>query len=340
MLYTQSVLAAARQGFCVREYGFELRLCAHLETDTGGIVARQVGGAVHDTGSRVLDTVVIAPGQEFDTRRRITGAEIPARAIHSPVGVGRARRWSQAIDASPETANRILERAIDVGFFERVQHNGRWRVRQTTRYPDWIGSITAIENKPDLGEPGDLIDQLRLDVALGLVDRVILATASYVTAAHMNRIPDEVGIWRVHTADTTLEIEEVRAPTDLAVDDWGIELGDREPLTRAIRTVSPAAKQRARIRLAERAYGKGWRPRFPGCSEGTSREELGSRAIPYCTWKDRIIEPSGCGPACPGFTPASPPVVNGAAEREQRTQWKRDPDGFAREQVGLGGFVD
>lgn len=321
----------------MREYGFELRLCAHLETVNDEIVARQVGGGVHAGGSRVLDIVAIEPGPGFETRRAITDQTIPTAAIHSDVGVGRGVRWSRAIDAPPETANRILDTALEVGFFERIQHTGGVRVRQTTRYPDWIGTITAIENKPDLGEPGGLTDQLRLDVALGLVDRVVLATESYVTAAHLNRLPDEVGVWRVH-ADEDIEIEEIREPTALAVDEWGIELGDREPLARQVRTVAPEEKRRSRIRLAERAYGKGWRPRFPGCREVEPTEVAGSRALPYCAWKERIVDPASCGADCPGFDPASPPAIDRVAERADRTPWDPDPPGFARTQVGLGAF--
>ncbi len=322
----------------MREYGFELRLCAHLETVIDGIVARQVGGGVRDAGGRVLDTVVIEPGPDFDTRRRITAETIPPAAIFSEVGVGEGRRWRRVTDLSPEAATRVRERALEVGFFERVRRDGEVRVRQTVRYPDWIGSITAIENKPDLGEPGDLERQLRTDVALGLVDRVVLATGSYVTGAHLNRIPEEVGVWRVHPDEKAVEIKEVRPPTELDADGWGLEVGEGKPLKREVRPVSPPAKRRARIRLAERAYGKGWRPSLPGCTE--MRVDTASRtpALPFCEWKGRIVNPGACGPDCPGFDAAGPPAVDHEGERERRTEWKADPGGLGRRQAGVEEF--
>lgn len=324
----------------MREYGFELRLCAHLETVTDAIVARQIGGGCYDRGGRVLDVVMIEPGPAFEQRTAITSETIPPRAIFSHVGVGRARSWPHATDLSGETATRLLERALDVGFFEHVHHDGPTRVRQTARYPDWIGSITAIENKPDLGSPGDLADQLRHDVALGIVDRVILATSSHVTGAHLNRLPAAVGIWQVNTTSEGMAIEEMRAPNMLDPTDWGIEIGDRVPLHRDIRAVSPEEKQRARIRLAERAYGKGWRPSFPACSQAIPEATMETDAIPFCRWKDRVVDPGRCGPNCPGFDPESPPATDHRQERAERTQWDPDPAGFVRRQAGLAAFTE
>lgn len=322
----------------VREFGFELRLCAHLETAGDHVVARQVGGGARHGARRVLDIVTIEPGPGFDRRRAMTGETVPPAAIESDVGVAGSTSWPAATDLPPDPAARVLDRALAVGFFERVHRDGRVGVRRTARYPDWIGPITAIENKPDLGTPGDLVDQLRFDVSLGVVDRVILATASHVTRAHLNRIPDQVGVWRVRRGEAVLEVEVIREPERLAVENWGIELGDREPSARRIRPTPPAAKRRARIRIAEHAYGKGWRPAFPACEEVRSEVRSGSRAIPYCTWKGRVIDPAECGPACPGHAPADPPDIDAAAEREERTPWRGDPPGLGRRQTDLGAF--
>lgn len=319
----------------VREYGFELRLCAHLESQIKGIIARQIGGGVHNGARRILDIVAIEQGPEFESRCAITSESIPVRAITSDIGVGRARRWSRVCDVSQPEATRIRDRAVAVGFFENDQRRGSGFVRQTTRYPDWIGRITAIENKPDLRHPGDLLEQLRLDVSLGLVDRVVVATSSYVTGAHLHRIPDAVGIWRIDPSFDELQIEEIRPPTDLDPGDWGLELGEREPTARAIRPVSPAAKRRARIRLAERAYGKGWRPTFPACTEIRSGEEFGSRSIPYCDWYEQIVDPGGCGQTCPGYNPGDPPDVDHEGERANRSPWLSHPPGVSRKQAAI-----
>ncbi|RZV11466.1 hypothetical protein BDK88_0345 [Natrinema hispanicum] len=247
------------------EFAFELELCAHLESRREGIVARQLGAGVAAPGGRILDVVCVAPGPAFDERVAITSESIPDAAIESAVGTGRARYWKDAFDCHPDRARRAVDRALEVGFFER-DHTAsaaanREYVRQTARYPDWYGRLVGIENKPDLGRPGDLEAQLRTDVSLAVVDAVVLATESYVTRAHLNRLPEEVGVWRVHRDDTdrSLEIEEIREPASLPVDQPGIEPLAFRPGRTDIEIVSPQAKQRARRRLVERAYGKGWR---------------------------------------------------------------------------------
>ncbi len=320
----------------MREFAFELSLCAHLEReDDERIVARQLGGAVASPGSRILDVVRIDSGPEFEKRAAITPERIPGPAIESDVGTGRARYWKDAFSIHPERARGAVERAVEVGFFERERRGGREYVRQTTRYPDWFGAITAIENKPDLDSPGDLDRQLRLDASLGLVDRVVLATESYVTGAHLNRIPEPVGVWRFVDGD----IDVIREPTPLDVEGWGIELGERRPLRTDVTPVSPAEKARRRRRIAERAYGKGWRsdPPTPACTHGSVGETAGA-SVPYCTYYDRIVNPGECGPACPGYERTSAPDVDLSDERDRRTPWVADPEGTKRRQVGLDRF--
>lgn len=316
----------------MREFGFELSLCARLERE-GGIVARQLGGAVASPGSRILDTVHVEPGPEFEARAAITPEEIPGPAIEAAVGTGRARYWKDAFSIHPDRARGVVERAVDVGFFERERRGGREYVRQTTRYPDWFGPITAIENKPDLGSPGDLDRQLRFDVSLGLVDRVILATESYVTRAHLNRLPDPVGVWRVVDG----EREVVREPTPLDPGGWGVELRDRRPIRTDVAMVSPAEKARKRRRIAERAYGKGWRVEPPACARGAIGEAAGA-SVPSCSYYGRIVDPGECGPSCPGYEPGESPAVDLTDERERRTPWVADPAGRKRRQAGLDRF--
>jgi hypothetical protein len=316
----------------VREFAFELSLCARIERE-GGIVSRQLGGAVASPGSRILDIVHIEPGPEFETRTAITPETIPGPALDADIGPGKARYQNECFSIHPDRAREVIERAVEIGFFERERRGGREYVRQTTRYPDWFGEITAIENKPDLDSPGKLERQLRLDVGLGLVDRVILATESYVTRAHLNRLPDSVGVWRFIEG----EIEEIREPRALSSDEWGVELRDQDPLKTDVSIVSPEQKAKKRRRIAERAYGKGWRVEPPACSRG-GIDEVAGASVPYCTHFGRIVNPGECGPACPGYEATESYEVDLEAERDRRTPWVADPEGKTRRQAGLGRF--
>ncbi|TYT61105.1 DUF5787 family protein [Natrialba swarupiae] len=332
------------------EFAFELELCAHLESRNEGILARQLGASVADPGGRILDVVRIEPTSSFEERAAITCEAIPDAAIESDVGTGRTRYWKEAFgdDCHPDHARRATERACEIGFFESERRNGREYVRQVARYPEWVDRIVGIENKPDLGRPGNLESQLRTDVCLALVDEAILATESYVTRAHLNRIPKEVGIWRVHhegSADpddeSAIRIEVVREPTPLPVDEPGIEPLESHPGRTEVAVVSPAKKARTRRRLAERAYGKGWRTyEFPACAAcfPTDVDDRGA-TLPHCDWNDRIVDVAAeCGPACPGYDPADAPTVDLEAERDRRTPWQANPDGRRRRQSGLDRF--
>jgi hypothetical protein len=317
----------------VREFGFELALCARLE-DEETLVARQLGGGVAAPANRVLDVVTVTPGPEFDERARITPARLPALAVESDVGPGRFRYWKDAFDCHPERARDAVERAVDLGFFERERRGVRDYVRQAARYPDWFGRLRAIENKPDLGSPGDLLTQLRKDVSLALVDEVVLATASHVTRAHLNRIPEAVGVWRFDPDDG---VEVVRDPSPLPTGETGIEVLERRPGRTDVRPVPARRKARYRRRLAERAYGKGWRPdELPGCERAT----IACGGVPRCDWHDRVVDPANeCGPSCSGHAPADA-AVDADAERAARSPWVADPEGVARRQAGLSSFSD
>jgi len=342
----------------VDEFGFELALCAHLERECPDrLYARQLGGAVH--GRRVVDVVAVDPGPEIDRRAAVTSEAVPPLAIESSVGPGRARRPADAFDCHPERARAVAERAVDVGFFERDRRDGHTVVRQTVRYPDWVDRLVAVENKPDLDRPGDLRDQLRTDVSLGLFDAVVLCTASHVTGAHRNRIPDEVGIWRFDPESGERTV--LREPAPLPTDRPGIEVLDRRPGRAEVRPVSAEEKARARRRVAERAYGKGWRTyELPACAncvpaaaqvtgpdaaeaadsggtDGVNPDADGT--LPWCTWAGGIVRPATeCGSNCPGHDPADPPDVDTDAARARCSPWEPDPDGLARRQVGLDGF--
>lgn len=318
----------------VQEFGFELSLAVHLERERETLVSRQLGTHVH--GRRVMDIVCIEPGPEFDERTALTAETIPAAAIESDIGTGRTRYWKDAFDCHPDRARTVVEQAVECGFFERERHSGRTYVRQTARYPDWFDRIVGIENKPDLGRPGDLETQLLTDVRLGLVDAIVLATASHVTGAHRNRIPEEVGIWQFDPE--TGECEVVREPTALPSDEPGVEIIDRRSARTEIQIATAEEIARARRRVAERAYGKGWRSySLPACA----RIEPDEAALPYCPWKGRVVRPATeCGPACGGCEPADPPEVDWDAVRATHTRWEPDPDGRTRRQAGLDRYVE
>lgn len=325
------------------EFAFELSLCAHLEATTDSIVARQLGGGVTAPGKRVLDTMLVEPGPNYDARTEITPETIPAAAIESDAGPGRFRDRRRVLDGPPRRAKSIVERAVEAGFFERERRDGCEYVRQVARYPgDWFGRIVAIENKPDLGRPGALETQLRKDVSLGLVDEVVLATESYVTGAHLNRLPEAVGVWRFDpdAVATDEPIEVVREPTPLATDETGIEVLERHAGRADVTTVSPEEKARARRRIAERGYGKGWRTyEIPACTSARGASCGACGGLPYCSWYDRFVDAaSECGPGCPGYEPADPPEVDLDTERAETSPWVADPDGRQRRQAGLDRF--
>jgi len=315
----------------VREFAFEVALCASLER-ADRLVSRQLGAGVH--GRRVVDVLCVERGPGFAERAAITAETIPSVAIEADVGPGRARYWREAVDGDGDHVEAAMERAVDVGFLERERRGGRTYVRQATRYPDWVGELVAIENKPDLGRPGALETQLRTDVSLALVDRVVLATASHVTGAHRNRIPDRAGIWRFDPE--TGEREVLRAADRLPVEEPGIELVEERPGRADVRVVDPAEKARARRRMAERAYGKGWRTYdLPAC-EHCAPDDVG---LPHCAWKGRSVRASEeCGRGCPGYEPGPAPGVDADALRAARSAWEPEPDGRAREQAGLDRF--
>jgi hypothetical protein len=328
------------------EFRFELALCAALESPNR-IVARQLGAGITNPGGRIVDVCVLAPGPGFDRRAAITPHRIPDPAIEAAVGPGAAVPVADAFDLPADRAAAVVDRAVEVGYLERERRGGRPVVRATARYPDdWVGSLTAIENKPDLGTPGELEAQLRYDAALELFDAVVLATASYVTRAHLNRIPDAVGVWRFDPETSDREV--IREPTPLNPTAPGVEIRDERPLRTDVALVDPDAKARKRRRIAERAYGKGWRPSLPDCTHATTTPD----GRPHCAQFGRLVDPGrDCGMGCDAYDPASDhetgpmsdrdddPTSERDRLRDERTAWVAEPDGDGpRRQSGLSRF--
>lgn len=321
----------------MREFAFELAVCSKLEAERSAIVSRQLGGGVHRPGGRILDVITVEPGPAFARRAAITAETIPAAAIEAEVGPGQFRAATRVIDGPPERARQIAEQAAEIGFFETERRGGQLYVRQVTRYPSaWFGKLVGIENKPDLDRPGALETQLRTDVSLGLLDNVVLATASHVTGAHLNRIPDPVGVWQVAPDTEPALIEVVREPAQLPTESGGVELLGRHPGQAEIEIVSSNEKSRARRRIGERAYGKGWRTYdLPDCAQLVPTEA----GCPDCNWAGEVINPSVvCGPDCPGYSSTDAPTIDLEALRDRRSPWSRDPQGFASQQAGLDRF--
>lgn len=317
----------------VSEYAFELALCARMEERRDRVVARQLGGGVAAPGRRVVDVVGVVPGPEFDERARITPESIPTAVVEGGAGAGRAVRPSEAVDLPEGRREVVLDRAVESGFLERLRRGGAVRYRQRVRYPDdWFSQLLAVENKPDLDRPGALEEQLAYDAGLALFDRVVLATESHVTRAHLNRIPDAVGVWRVDPETGAREV--VREADPLPVGEPGVEPVERHPGRTDVRVVSPAAKARVRRRIAERAYGKGWRPAPPACAHC----EPTADGRPHCTAFGRVVDPARDCEGCTEREPTDPPVVDRAGLRDARTPWVAEPAGVAREQSGLGDF--
>lgn len=337
----------------MREFAFEIALCATLEHESanknddeykcgdetqnrngGAFVSRQLGASTR--GRRVLDVLTVAPGPEFDARTGITAASIPDAAIVADVGVGRARYWKDCFDCHPERARAAVDRAVEIGFFERERRNGRTYVRQTERYPDWFGSLRAIENKPDLDRPGDLQAQLRTDISLAVCDEVVLATASHVTGAHLNRIPEQVGVWRFDPETGTREV--IREPERLPPGP-GIEVLTAHPSRTEIAVVSREEKTHLRRQLAERAYGKGWRVPFPACPRVENIDIAGVDGIPYCTRQDRIVRPADACDCAPERTEHDgDDSLDLAAIRNEHSPWVRNPESSATRQAQLDHF--
>jgi len=222
----------------------------------------------------------------FDRRAAITPDRIPDPAIEAAVGPGEAVPLKKAFDLPPDRAEAVAERAAEVGYLERERRDGRPIVRATARYPDdWVGSLTAIENKPDLGTPGDLAAQLRYDAALGLFDEVVLATASYVTRAHLNRIPEAVGVWRFDPDTGEREVvsgvDALRTRRARRRDSGGTRAPDGCGARRPRREGAKAPPDR-RARLRE-----GMAPGSPGCAHASTTAD----GRPHCNRFDRIVDP-------------------------------------------------
>ena len=95
----------------MREYAFELALCATREPETEGLLARQLGASCH--GTRVLDVVEVEPGPRFEERISLCPGTVPAPVLESDIGPGTARDPREALDVHPDRLEDVVDAAVD-----------------------------------------------------------------------------------------------------------------------------------------------------------------------------------------------------------------------------------
>lgn len=301
----------------VKEFGFELRVCAWAERhwqpsgDGRVLVARQLG-----TRSRRWDTVIIETTETALTQRAAFGPErldsdLLFVAQHAPTG------WDYYRDCLPDPGypwryvRESIHRAADRGFIETRRDGNRIEIRRRYRYPDWVDRIVAIENKPDLDASAArrLAEQLEHDVALGLADEVWLATNTTgddIEPALLEAMPVDVGILAVD-ADG-IHAERVWNPRTLDASSPGVRPTDRCDGRIDFEYADADWKQRKRLEIAERAYERGWRSYAetmrPDCRHFELRDPAGP--FPWCAAKEREPTATECSGRCVDFEPEPP----------------------------------
>ena len=311
------------------EFVFELLTCrwaerawppgGSLPNERGVLVSRQLG-----TKRRRWDTIVIEVDREaFGQRERFGEKRLTSDLLH--VVRNAPETWSWYRDALPEPeypwryVREAVHEAADRGILETRRRGNRIEIRRKWAYPDWVRSIAAIENKPDLDASAAraLAAQVERDVALALADEVWVATSrtgDRVEPALFESLPVEVGI-------LTMDFEEAEParvewhPRRLAVDRPGTKIGERPPASEYDRSATPfeyvSATEKAdrRLEIAERAYERGWR-RYretmrPDCRHFELREESDTY-LPWCAAKGRHPSARECSGSCPEFSPEPP----------------------------------
>ena len=300
------------------EFTFELLVCRWAELvwppdgsdaaeDSEVIVSRQLG-----TQRRRWDTIVLecdpeglAARQAFGDRT-IDGELLPV-VRHAPA------EWAYYRDALPNPGydwryvREAIHRAAARGLIEKRKNGRRIEIRRKRPYPDWVRRIVAVENKPDLdaSAAAALTDQLTHDVEAALADEVWLATTrtgDRVEPALLSEFPVEVGVL---TFDFDADDGAAVSPGDAAVD-WLPSSLETGSASEAFDTTEKAQRRR---RLAERAYGKGWRAftdtMRPDCRQFELRR-AGRGLVPYCAAKGRCQTEAECGSRCGSFEPEPP----------------------------------
>ncbi|WP_224450080.1 DUF5787 family protein [Haloprofundus salilacus] len=298
------------------EFVFELLTCRWAERawppdgdrTSALVVARQLG-----TKRRRWDTVVVEADPEGLAARAAFGAdELDSDLLH--VVRHAPAEWTWYRDTLPHPGYpwryvlAAIHRAAARGVVEKRRNGRRIEIRRIAPYPDWVRRIVAVENKPDLDASAAraLSGQLEHDVEAALADEVWLATATTgaaVEPALLEDIPVDVGILALDFSEgVTADAGEVAwYPSSLSPEtDESGETDETDDRTDRVET---------RLRLAERAYGRGWRSYHetmrPDCRFFELRR-AGDALLPWCAAKKRHQTAAECSGSCTSFQPEPP----------------------------------
>jgi len=325
----------------VKEFGFELRVCAWAErnwqpADDGGVplVARQLG-----TRRRRWDTIVVETSAAGLSERAAFGearldSDLLAVVRHAPT------TWTYYRECLPDPGYpwRYVREAIhgadERGILETRRNGNRIEIRRRYRYPEWADRIVAIENKPDLDAAAArrLGEQLEHDVALGLADEIWLATEGSgddIEPALLEAMPVEVGIVAV-SREPAWTFEPIWRPRALDVAAPGTRILERPEGGNAaarFEYADPAWKRGKRLEIAERAYERGWRSYAgtmrPDCRHFELEDPEGP--FPWCAAKERGQTAAECSGSCSAFEPEPPawrdrgwPIAGGPGRAAKR----------------------
>jgi len=328
------------------EFEFELLVCrwAEREWPPGGerdadravLVARQLG-----TQRRRWDTIAIEADRDALRRRGNFGRQhLDGDLLH--VIRSAPADWAWYRDALPEPGyswryvREAIHEADDRGILDVRRNGNRIEIRRKWAYPDWVDRIVAIENKPDLDASAAraLRPQLERDVALALADEAWVATTATgerVEPAILEDIPVEAGVLVVEPGERSASV--AWHPRSLDLDAPGTRIEDRaddadsEYVQSAgtFEYVAPERKRELRLRIAERAYERGWRSFVdsmrPDCRHFELRDADG-QLLPHCAAKDGTQTSAECSGSCPEYEPEPPawrqrgwPIEGGPGKR-------------------------
>jgi len=331
------------------EFEFELLVCrwverewppgAERDEDRAVLVARQLG-----TQRRRWDTIAIEADHEALRRRANFGPQhLDGDLLH--VIRSAPADWAWYRDALPDPGyswryvREAIHEADDRGILDVRRDGNRIEIRRKWVYPDWVDRIVAIENKPDLDASAARVlrPQLERDVALALADEAWVATTATgerVEPAILEDVPVEAGVLVVDPTDLSASV--AWHPRSLDVDAPGTRIEDRsdESDSKYVQSaatfeyVDPERKHELRLRIAERAYERGWRSFIdsmrPDCRHFELHDADG-QLLPHCAAKDRTQTSAECSGSCPEYEPEPPawrqrgwPIEGGPGKRLQQ----------------------
>lgn len=335
------------------EFVFELHACRWAELawppgsrarDSAVIVGRQLG-----TRRRRWDTVILeCDPAGLRERRRFGSAHLNSDLLHVVRDAPGEWAWYRDVLPDPGYPWRYVREAIheaaDREILETRKRDGRVEIRRRWAYPDWIERVIAIEHKPslDASAADALAAQLEYDVALGLADEVWLGTRASDEAtppALLEAMPVEAGIVAIDTERLTGDV--LWHPRRLAPGGAGTRIlerpaggsGDRSAAR--FEYVGAEEKAKMRLRIAERAYERGWRGAIDSMRPDCRHFRLAAETLthePRCAAKGRAQSTAECSGRCPEFEPEPPAwrtrgwPIEGGPGRGQRHVYEQQRD--------------